>query len=99
MPPHATPQAPPRQPLAERVATGDRRADPVSQVVAAMLWSAELSTVKRYYDMTYWESETAEERDAESLLSGPRLESVADHSWHLCDCVLLLHSHFSYLDL
>jgi putative hydrolase of HD superfamily len=71
----------------------------VGQLVSAMLWSAELQTVKRYYDMTFWEAETAEERDAESALSGPRLESVADHSWHLCDCVLLLHGHFGDLDL
>jgi 5'-deoxynucleotidase YfbR-like HD superfamily hydrolase len=71
----------------------------VAQIISAMLWSAELQTVKRYYDMTFWEDETAEERDAESVLSGPRLESVADHSWHLCDCVLLLQGHFNYLDL
>ena len=99
MPPQATVQAPPRPAAAKRNGTGEHPVNAVSQVVSAMLWSAELSAVKRYYDMTYWEGESAEERDAESLLSGPRLESVADHSWHLCDCVLLLHSHFSYLDL
>jgi 5'-deoxynucleotidase YfbR-like HD superfamily hydrolase len=90
-------KSPPRQPVAGQ--TPSTQDDSVARIVSAMLWSAELQTVKRYYDMTFWEGETAEERDAESVLSGPRLESVADHSWHLCDCVLLLHGHFGYLDL
>jgi 5'-deoxynucleotidase YfbR-like HD superfamily hydrolase len=75
------------------------RDETVAQLVSAMLWSAQLQIVKRYYDMTFWEAETAAEREAESVLSGPRQESVADHSWHLCDCVLLLHGHFGHLDL
>jgi putative hydrolases of HD superfamily len=93
---------PPRAPVPDsrrQTRTPPPQDESVSQLVSAMLWSAELQTVKRYYDMTFWDRETSEERDAESLLSGPRLESVADHSWHLCDCILLLHGHFGYLDL
>jgi putative hydrolases of HD superfamily len=97
MPPQARVPDSPRQPVAGAISP--RQDETVSQLVSAMQWSAELQTVKRYYDMTFWDRETAEERDAESVLSGPRLESVADHSWHLCDCVLLLHGHFGYLDL
>jgi 5'-deoxynucleotidase YfbR-like HD superfamily hydrolase len=92
---HAT--SPPQHAVAGQAPPAED--ETVARLVSAMLWSAELQTVKRYYDMTFWEAETAEEREAESLLSGPRLESVADHSWHLCDCVLLLHGHFGHLDL
>jgi putative hydrolase of HD superfamily len=87
------------QAFEESPRTTSPEVETVSSIISAILWSAELQTVKRYYDMTFWEAESAEERAAESVLSGPRLESVADHSWHLCDCVLLLHGHFGYLDV
>jgi len=64
-----------------------------------MLWSANLSLVIRYFDMTFWEKETQEEIAADAQRPSPRLESVADHSWHLCDIITLLHPHFPYLDL
>lgn len=73
--------------------------DEIRKEIDVMLWSADLEMQRRYLNMTYWETESAEERIAEASRSGPRLESVADHSWHLCDCILLLASHFSSLDI
>lgn len=80
--------------MTQQLSTQDVQAE-----VLVMLWSAELTTIRRYHNMTYWEEEALEESSAEASRSGPRLESVADHSWHLADCVLLLHPHFPDLDL
>ena len=72
--------------------------DEVRKDVDLMLWAADLAMIRRYLDMTYWELEAREEYLADSARSGPRLESVADHSWHLCDCILLLSPRFPGLD-
>ncbi len=67
----------------------------ISREVDLMVWSANMSMIRRCFDMSYWETESQEEHSADMLRTGPRLESVADHSWHICDCILLIGPHFA----
>src|SRR6185369_4217888 len=67
--------------------------------IDAILWSMRLCSIRRYFHQRFWENETAEAEYASRVEASPRLESVADHSWHVADTVLLLASHFPSLDL
>jgi 5'-deoxynucleotidase YfbR-like HD superfamily hydrolase len=73
---------------------GDAKKD-----IDAILWSMRLCSIRRYFHQRFWETETAEAEYANRVESSPRLESVADHSWHVADSILLLASHFPFLDL
>jgi len=55
--------------------------------------------VRRYLNQKYWEKETADALYSEKIDSLPRIESLADHSWHVADIVLLVGAHFTKLDL
>lgn len=66
---------------------------PVSEVkknTDVMIWSMRLCSIRRYFHQRFWETETVEAEYAARIESSPRLESVADHSWHVCDTVLLI---------
>ncbi len=67
-------------------------------IAKAMIWSSKLEEIPRSFGMTHWEEETKEEQAAAALRTGPRLESVADHTWHLCDTLLLVAPYFSGVD-
>ncbi len=78
----------------------------IEQDVDLIMWSMRLCTVLRYHEQFFWQTETkrtlaALELDAktEDGIAVPRSESVADHSWHMADMVLLLGPRFPELDI
>ena len=72
--------------------------DNVRQDVDALLNSLRLYEVRRFMHQRFWEEETKAAEYAAQIEAGPRLESVAEHSWHVADAVLLLASHFPFVD-
>lgn len=74
-------------------------AEEVARDVEAILWSARICNVYRYTHQRFWEKETRELEYALRIEGSPRLESVADHSWHLADIVLLIGHRFPPLDI
>jgi|GEM_PF-2480533 5'-deoxynucleotidase YfbR-like HD superfamily hydrolase len=68
------------------------------QDIDALLWSMKLCTIRRYFHQRFWENETQEAEHAARVEPMPRLETVAEHSWHVADTVLLLVDHFPDLD-
>jgi 5'-deoxynucleotidase YfbR-like HD superfamily hydrolase len=71
----------------------------VKRDIDAMLWSMKLCSIRRYFHQRFWETETMEAEYASRLEPFPRLETVADHSWHVADTVLLLSGHFPALNV
>ena len=67
--------------------------------VNVMLWSMKLYGRLRFFHQRFWESETQEAEHAFRIEGIPRLESVAEHSWHVADTVLLLGGHFPEMNL
>lgn len=65
----------------------------------AIQWSMQLANVRRYFHQRFWEDETTEAEFASKVERSPRLESVAEHSWHVADAVLILGPRFPELDL
>ena len=65
----------------------------------AITWSMRLASVKRYFHQRFWEQETTEAEFAARVEAKPRLESVADHSWHVADTVMILAPRFPELRL
>lgn len=63
-----------------------------------IMWSLKLASIRRYFHQRYWEKETTESEFASRVECGPRLESVADHSWHVADTVMLLAPRFESID-
>jgi 5'-deoxynucleotidase YfbR-like HD superfamily hydrolase len=58
-----------------------------------------MHTTRRYLNQKFWEAESQESYYATKVESGLRLESVAEHSWHIADIILLLAPHFPSLSL
>ena len=73
-------------------------ADDVKRDIDVLLWSMRLQWVRRYYRQQFWEKEATAASFAELVEPFPRLETVAEHSWHVADCTLLLADHFPELD-
>ncbi len=73
--------------------------DDVKNDVDLILWSAKLSDRYRYSSLRFWKKENLDLEYATKLQGEPRIESVADHTWHLCDVVLLLAHRFQPLDI
>ncbi len=71
----------------------------VEQDLEVILWSIKLASIRRYFHQPFWSEETTDAAYADRIESYPRLESVAEHSWHVTDIVLLLAPHFPVLDL
>ena len=67
--------------------------------IDTMLWSMRLCSIRRYFHQRFWEAETTEAEYASRLEASPRLESVAEHSWHVADTVVLLGGHFPSLNV
>jgi 5'-deoxynucleotidase YfbR-like HD superfamily hydrolase len=72
--------------------------DDAKRDVDVVLWSMKLCSIRRYFHQRFWESETEDAEYAEKVEPMPRLETVAEHSWHVADTVLLLADHFPDLD-
>src|SRR5262245_28450212 len=71
----------------------------VKRDIDVMLWSMHLQRVRRFFHQRFWEAETRNAEYATLVEPFPRLESVAEHSWHVADTILLLGRHFSPLNL
>lgn len=67
--------------------------------IDTMLWSMNLQKIRRYFHQRFWEAETRDAEYASRVEPFPRLESVAEHSWHVADTILLFGRHFSSLDI
>jgi 5'-deoxynucleotidase YfbR-like HD superfamily hydrolase len=67
----------------------------VKDDIDVMLWSMKLYALRRFFRQRFWEVESEESRYAERIEASPRLESVAEHSWHVADTVSLLAGHFA----
>ncbi len=76
---------------------GNQRTDDLSNVdrdVQAIVWAMGLHNVRRYFHQRFWEEETRASEFAARIEPFPRLESVAEHSWHLAYiCTLLAPRH------
>lgn len=71
----------------------------VKQDIDIMIWSMRLQNIRRFFHLRFWEDETRDSEYAIKVEPNPRLESVADHSWHLTDIILLLGRHYTFLDI
>ncbi len=72
----------------------------VRRDVDAMFKSAELCTMIRFYRTVFWDEESVEHDFCNRITAGkPRLESVAEHSWHLADMILLVGPRFPEVNL
>lgn len=80
--------------------TGPGREEVISDI-NSMFTASRLCQMVRFRGSRFWELESKEYNDTYSTASGglPRFESVADHSWHLADSVLLIAPRFPYLDV
>jgi 5'-deoxynucleotidase YfbR-like HD superfamily hydrolase len=75
-----------------------QRAEIISDI-DTVLWGMKLYKIRRFWKQKFWERESLEAEFADRLEPFPRLESVAEHSWHVADTVLLLGGHFETLDV
>lgn len=79
------------------------RAIPTAQYVQRdidmMLWSFRLQGIRRYYYQRFWEDESKAAEHAGMIEGSPRLETVAEHCWHVADTIALIGPHFPDLDL
>jgi 5'-deoxynucleotidase YfbR-like HD superfamily hydrolase len=71
----------------------------VAKEVDLILWSGKLSELCRFKNRDFWEQENVDREYAGRVEGSPRLESVADHSWHMADTVLLIAHNFPPLDM
>jgi 5'-deoxynucleotidase YfbR-like HD superfamily hydrolase len=71
----------------------------VRRDIDTLLWSMRLQQIRRFTHQRFWEPETREVEFAARVESPPALESVADHSWHVADCVLILADYCESLNL
>lgn len=79
---------------ANRIPSEDVRRD-----IDVLLWSMKLYGVRRYLNQRFWKEETLMAQKANDIEPFPRLENVAEHSWHVADSVLLLGGHFRDLKI
>ncbi len=82
-----------------KIDTTDIPMDDVSRDIDVILWSIKLQHQKRYFHMRFWENETRDSEYTDRIETKPRLESVADHSWHITDIVILLAKHYPVLSI
>src|SRR6266566_6774963 len=75
------------------------RQQDIKDDINVMLWSMDLYKVRRFSQDRFWQSETRDAEYAARIEPFPRLEGVAEHSWHVADTVLLLGGHFPSLNL
>jgi 5'-deoxynucleotidase YfbR-like HD superfamily hydrolase/dephospho-CoA kinase len=71
----------------------------VRRDIDTMLWGMKLYGIRRFIGQRFWDAETQDAVYAARIEPFPRLESVAEHSWHVADTVLLIGAHFATLDL
>jgi 5'-deoxynucleotidase YfbR-like HD superfamily hydrolase len=70
----------------------DYSVDPAVEVeVNAILWSAQLSSIRRFHWQPYWEEESGASDKALQIEAGVPLENVAEHSWKVADMAMQLY--------
>ena len=62
------------------------------------IWSMKLYKIRRYNKQRFWTEESRDAFYASKIEGGYRLESVAEHSWHVADCCLALLGRFPSLN-
>lgn len=87
------------KPLTLRPSISPIDAADIKRDIDTILWSMKLCFIRRYFHQRFWEKETTEAEYAARVEPFPRLESVAEHSWHVADTVLLLGNHFPSLNV
>lgn len=70
----------------------------VKQDIDVVLWSIGLHQIRRFVHQRYWEHETELAEHAARIEGDTRIESVAEHSWHVADMAMLLAPRFAGLD-
>ncbi len=78
----------------------------VKKDIDLILWSTKLSELYRFTHQRFWESETIA-NDFALRIEGvnqkgdktPRAESVAEHSWHIADIILIIAPRFRNLNI
>jgi len=78
--------------------SGSRPSD-VFRDVDAIIQSAQLCDIYRFQNARFWDREKTDLEYATRIQGRIRLESVADHSWHLADTILLIGWKFQPLDV
>jgi len=73
-------------------------AEEIKQDIDVVVWSVQLASIKRYFRQPFWQAETISSEKASLYETTFRLESVAEHSWHVADIILLLAPHFTYIN-
>lgn len=71
----------------------------IKKDIDVILWSINLEKERRFFHIRFWTDETQASEFARKVEPDPRLESVADHSWHVCDIILLIGRHFPELKI
>lgn len=71
----------------------------VKKDIQALMRAARLKEMIRFEGKVFWEEESREEAYSKRLHRGrPRLESVAEHSWHVADWTLVVAPRFDEID-
>ncbi len=78
---------------------GEITSDTVKRDIDVMLWSMRLYDIRRFKKHRFWEAESLDAEYAHRIEPDPRLESVAEHSWHVADTILLLADNFPSINL
>jgi 5'-deoxynucleotidase YfbR-like HD superfamily hydrolase len=80
--------------------------DDIVKDVDLIMWSVQLSELYRFTHQRFWERETTAHEFAMRIdgldFEGnkvPRAESVAEHSWHICDIALIIAPRFKDLNV
>lgn len=91
--------------VTRRYSTSNGRQQPsggsgsIDRDVDTIIWSMGLHGIRRYYRQRFWEKETQASEFAERIETFPRLESVAEHSWHTGYICMLLSPRYHELDV
>ena len=80
--------------LAPRRSTSDQDSSvdlSVTDEVRTILWSAQLSSLRRFNWQPYWEDDSAASDKALQIENSLPLENVAEHSWKVADMAMFLY--------
>jgi 5'-deoxynucleotidase YfbR-like HD superfamily hydrolase len=74
------------------------RNENIQRDVDVIIWSMRLQQIRRFSHQRFWEMETRDSEYAAKIEPYP-LESVADHTWHITDSILILADYCPEIDL
>ena len=79
--------------------TLDISSEEIESDINAIFYGFKLYKVRRYFHHRFWEKETLEAVFSDKVEPYPKLENVAEHSWHMADIILLIGSRFPFIDV